>query len=224
MRALHRHDRKKSTWPPISAILMTAARPASPPPTTMILGFAISSTGSPCSVTGRARLSVLMACAPTGSVGCCGRERNAVRLADPTALITRNSPRHTTRNRCRALSPDVRPQFRGKSQFDTRKCHDAAIRADHMRRELRGLEDFRLHFAERRAGMKMQIHAREPECIGVPHDVGESDPARPTFAPYTSSFPLTDISRCCCRLGTRYKSRKVHETGWVAKFRKAQEM
>src|SRR5215470_5697309 len=31
----------RSTCPPASAILMTAASPASPPPTTMILGFAI---------------------------------------------------------------------------------------------------------------------------------------------------------------------------------------
>src|ERR1700743_2583057 len=29
----------KSTWPPASAILMVAARPASPPPITIILGF-----------------------------------------------------------------------------------------------------------------------------------------------------------------------------------------
>src|SRR3954452_7977641 len=32
---------KRSASPPISAILMTAARPASPPPTTMIFGAAI---------------------------------------------------------------------------------------------------------------------------------------------------------------------------------------
>src|SRR5580692_3382308 len=32
---------KRSTLPPASAILITAARPASPPPTTMILGDAI---------------------------------------------------------------------------------------------------------------------------------------------------------------------------------------
>src|SRR5262245_42756776 len=31
---------KRSTLPPASAILMTAARPARPPPTTMILGVA----------------------------------------------------------------------------------------------------------------------------------------------------------------------------------------
>src|SRR6266566_4071838 len=39
----------RSTSPPISAILMTAARPAKPPPTTIILGVAaiyISSMGS----------------------------------------------------------------------------------------------------------------------------------------------------------------------------------
>src|SRR2546425_6165748 len=37
----------KSTWPPISAILITAASPASPPPTTTIFGFdAISSVPS----------------------------------------------------------------------------------------------------------------------------------------------------------------------------------
>src|SRR5215470_3743062 len=33
----------RSTWPPVSAILMTAARPASPPPTTMIFGAAAMS-------------------------------------------------------------------------------------------------------------------------------------------------------------------------------------
>src|ERR1700722_13355750 len=32
--------KNKSTFPPASAILMTAASPASPPPTTMILGVA----------------------------------------------------------------------------------------------------------------------------------------------------------------------------------------
>src|SRR5579863_4192254 len=31
----------RSTWPPISAILMTAASPANPPPTTMIFGAAM---------------------------------------------------------------------------------------------------------------------------------------------------------------------------------------
>src|SRR5215470_6878671 len=31
---------KRSTWPPISAILITAERPASPPPITIILGLA----------------------------------------------------------------------------------------------------------------------------------------------------------------------------------------
>src|SRR3954468_19206012 len=30
---------KRSTWPPISAILMTAESPARPPPITMIFGF-----------------------------------------------------------------------------------------------------------------------------------------------------------------------------------------
>src|SRR5215510_8680551 len=37
----------RSTWPPISAILMTAARPASPPPTTMIFGAAAISIYRP---------------------------------------------------------------------------------------------------------------------------------------------------------------------------------
>src|SRR5215472_13495041 len=37
----------RSTWPPISAILMTAARPASPPPTTMIFGTAAISVHRP---------------------------------------------------------------------------------------------------------------------------------------------------------------------------------
>src|SRR5882762_9535955 len=46
----------KSTLPPISAILMTAARPASPPPTTMIFGAAAISIHRPfgkgsCAVT-----------------------------------------------------------------------------------------------------------------------------------------------------------------------------
>ena len=41
VRALDRHDGEKSTVPPASAILITAASPANPPPTTMILGPAI---------------------------------------------------------------------------------------------------------------------------------------------------------------------------------------
>src|SRR5258708_40303721 len=38
---------KRSTFPPASAILMTAASPAKPPPTTMILGAAILSFQGP---------------------------------------------------------------------------------------------------------------------------------------------------------------------------------
>src|SRR6516164_8966002 len=38
---------KRSTWPPISAILITAASPASPPPTTMIFGVAAIAFRSP---------------------------------------------------------------------------------------------------------------------------------------------------------------------------------
>src|SRR5262249_19456853 len=37
---------KRSTLPPASAILMTAERPASPPPTTMILGVAAAIVSS----------------------------------------------------------------------------------------------------------------------------------------------------------------------------------
>src|ERR1700757_848881 len=47
----------RSTWPPISAILMTAARPARPPPTTMIFRVAAAisvhrPSGDNCHMTG----------------------------------------------------------------------------------------------------------------------------------------------------------------------------
>src|SRR5690348_7726250 len=40
----------RSTWPPISAIFMTADKPASPPPTTMIRGAAILLSSLHCRV------------------------------------------------------------------------------------------------------------------------------------------------------------------------------
>src|ERR1700738_1941963 len=86
---------KRSTFAPISAILMTAESPARPPPMTIILGAAIVPY----------RLSViclLLIAALPGSVGCCGRERKEVRLANPAPVKTKNRGGHQAQNTFRA--------------------------------------------------------------------------------------------------------------------------
>src|SRR6202167_1149420 len=113
---------KRSTFAPISAILMTAESPARPPPITIILGVAAIVAY---------RLSVIcplfMTAAP-GSIGCCGRDRKDVRLASPAPVKTKKNTRHTTRNRLRAFSPETMPHFAENSQIPYEKCHEAAIR------------------------------------------------------------------------------------------------
>src|SRR5882762_8330371 len=43
------------------------------------------------------------------------------------------------------------------------------------------LKQFRLHFAERRAGIDMQVNAREAQRIRVESDVGKGNPAGPAL-------------------------------------------
>src|SRR5271154_113341 len=107
----------KSTCPPISAILMTAERPARPPPTTMIFGFdAIDRISAFRELYFVAPDPASTWLAPTGSVACCACERNEVRLARPAPVSTKKKARHTTRNRLRAFSPETMPHFAQKSQ------------------------------------------------------------------------------------------------------------
>src|SRR5271154_119214 len=108
----------RSTCPPISAILMTAERPARPPPITMILGFdAIDRITAFRKLYFVAPDPASTMLAPAGSVGCCACERNEVRLARPALVSTKKNARHKTRNRLRAFSPETMPHFAQNSQM-----------------------------------------------------------------------------------------------------------
>src|SRR5579862_6796912 len=97
---------------------MTAERPASPPPTTMIFGFAaIFECTAFRNVYFDASDPVSTMLAPAGSVGCCARERNEVKLARPAPVSTKKNAKHTIRNRLRAFSPETTPHFAQNNQM-----------------------------------------------------------------------------------------------------------
>src|SRR5271165_4619388 len=105
----------RSTSPPISAILMTAERPAKPPPITMIFGFAAIFECTAFYLSAFDPASTRLA--PAGSVDCCACDRKDVRLARPALLSTRKNAKQRTRNRFRAFSPETMPHFAQKSQI-----------------------------------------------------------------------------------------------------------
>ena len=79
----------KSTWPPISAILMTAESPASPPPITIIFGCDAMSFGFPISAKYFRRVIVPAneSCVPlSGPIGCSGVMGNERMVSAPTRM------------------------------------------------------------------------------------------------------------------------------------------
>src|SRR5215470_7290363 len=104
----------RSTLPPFSAILMTAASPASPPPTTMTLGLFAILQISRYSV---ALEPVSIPLASVGLIDCCGVERNLVKLPNPTPLSTKKNARHAAKKRLRAFSPETIPHFAQNNQI-----------------------------------------------------------------------------------------------------------
>src|SRR5581483_1030476 len=120
----------RSTLPPISAILITAESPASPPPTTMIFGFdAISLRfnlpGLYPELQEIYRMTTESFIEPVGSRGCNGVFKNEYIVTAPTSTKTSPIAAHTYPNFLRAPSPMVIPHFAAKSHNPYAKCQDA---------------------------------------------------------------------------------------------------
>src|SRR5581483_6492556 len=116
----------RSTCPPISAILMTADRPASPPPTTMIFGLAamieVVESQWVHGESHRIQAPFRFAGGATGGV-----LRNASMETVPTVIKTTATSQQTTANLRRARSPAKMPHFAANSHKPYPKCQDAAM-------------------------------------------------------------------------------------------------
>src|SRR3954465_3965508 len=95
----------RSTSPPISAIFMTAASPASPPPTTMIFGLDIFYR-----IVGvHQRIVNESISFPIDLNGCCRTDKNEYIVTAPTAINPIPIIRHTWPQRLCAIGPCVIP-------------------------------------------------------------------------------------------------------------------
>src|SRR6202020_2361855 len=171
----------RSTSPPISAILMTAAKPASPPPTTIILGFAIL--------------------LHRPSVGGCGSGMCLIRVDDrrtcgrsvleprPERVQAHQAHGAHKNKQCQAcgeesflrlIARDDSP-FRREQPYAIGEVPRGADQSDDIESEQERILYFCLHFAERGHGIVVQVRAGKPHGIGVPDDVKERDATRPAL-------------------------------------------
>src|ERR1700722_5750728 len=165
----------KSTLPPISAILMTAESPASPPPTTIIFGAAaIVSLSAFCNLLaahcGSPRLNELLRTRPERSEA--GQPYARQDEKECQAQNQKSFPRLLPGNDSpfRAKKPDAIGEM-------PRSCHES----HHIKQKQRRLKYLTLHFAKRCVRRRMQIDAREAHGVRVPNDVDERNPAGPAL-------------------------------------------
>src|ERR1700693_2251838 len=166
----------KSTCAPISAILMTADNPASPPPITIILGTAgIVALSAFCNllVIHRRRtrfnhrlLRTRPECRETSqSRGSHDEEQREAHSQKPLSRLFTGDDAPLRREQPYAIA-EV-PRGRDETQ--------------HIEEEQRRLKYFPLHFAERCIRVGVQIDAGKAHRPRMPDDVGEGDTAGPAL-------------------------------------------
>src|SRR5436305_2844472 len=157
----------RSTWPPFSAILMTAESPARPPPTTIILGV-IGIFSCRCSNL-RLYQTLLLIGSWRGFNGfncwACDRllrsrdERLQAHQADNR---DHHEQRHATdQNFVPRLFSDGDSPFCAEEPDAIRKVPRGANQADDVEGQEPGISELKLNFAERSSGMQVQIDSGE---------------------------------------------------------------
>src|SRR5215468_9166133 len=139
----------RSTLPPISAILMTAARPASPPPTTMIFGAAAISIHRPFGKGSRAVIGIHDIALRRRLL-----EAHAERIeADQSdnAQKKEKCEAQAKESLLRMLAGNDAPLRREEPNTvgEVPRCGD---QSDDVEREQRGVNDFVMHFSKRLRG------------------------------------------------------------------------
>src|ERR1700680_25058 len=171
----------RSTFAPISAILMTAASPASPPPMTMILGAAISlhrlsvrsgfwfrrvarvHDGSPC------RRSILKPLAE------CVQAHQAHRAHEQ-----KKSQAQPEKSLLRLVAGNNSPL--GREQPDAiGEMPRGANQPDHVEGKQQRVMNLRRNLAERELRMIVQVNPGKAHRVGMPQDVKEGDAAGPAL-------------------------------------------
>src|SRR5579872_17552 len=173
----------RSTCPPISAILITAARPARPPPITTILGFDaidFQSAGTTPALPIKT-LSHHKGFHPVRVHGLqrCGQERvhrgsthRDEQNSDQHADVAELSPRAIARRD---------PPLRGKQPKSISEVPGCTENSKRVERDRPRAHKFRLYLSECRRGMAENVNATEPQVPGVPDHVEERDRACPAL-------------------------------------------
>src|SRR5579864_502548 len=168
----------RSTWPPISAILMTAARPARPPPTTMIFGAAAAmSVHRPCGknfrmtgihnvAAGSGLLEALAECIKADESDDAHEEEECEANFEEPFL--------------RLLAGDDAP-LRAEEPDSVRKVPRGGDESDDVEGEQEGRVNFPLDFREGLRRHIVKVDAGETHRVGVPDDVDERDAAGPSL-------------------------------------------
>src|SRR5437764_6798726 len=163
----------RSTCPPISAILMTAESPASPPPTTMMRGAAMLSCP----------LHYRMA---RGNIAGHTRKILETRVEGVEAGNADHGQNH---EECQAeaeqsllrLVANHNPPLCAEQPDAVSEVPRGRDQTDYVERQQPGVVNFRRHLAKRCNGIVVQVRAAEAHGVGVPDDVDEGNPAAPAL-------------------------------------------
>src|ERR1051325_11605165 len=154
----------RSTCPPISAILMTALNPASPPPTTMIRGAAILMR--PLSVQRRV---------PHRNVASVARD---VLKSGVEGVETGNSHHRQDHKICQAqtqqslacLISNDNPPLRAEQPNSVCEVPRCCDQPDHVKCHQPGIVHFGRDFSERCRRVLVQVSPAKSHCVGMPND------------------------------------------------------
>src|SRR6266852_9651223 len=175
---------KRSTVPPISAIFITAERPARPPPTTIILGAVIVLL-----------FEFLMLRRESKALphhdGVCWTNDSICGLQGPIEERAHRDHAHD-HEQCSNREADIgeaparlvarrNAQLSGKEPQSVSEVPRRTNNAYHIKRNRPRMLKFALHFAKSRMGMRQQVDAAETQMPGMPDHVGECDGSGPTL-------------------------------------------
>src|SRR4029453_3888824 len=171
----------RSTLPPISAILITAARPARPPPITIIFGFDAISLRF-LLLFEQARFCLFHDAGAYGIdrlFGKAGAHRIQGCETD-CAHEQEKGQAHSKKSGAGGFSGDDAPL--GEEEPDAvGEVPRSGDQADHVEDEQRRVIELLLYFAEGCAGMDVEVDAGEAHRPSVPKDVSECDAASPAL-------------------------------------------
>src|SRR5580658_453881 len=168
----------RSTFAPISAILMTAESPARPPPMTMIFGAAAIVSLPAFRI--RYGLGRFHGCGVWSGRLLRARPERSKAGESRAGQDKEESETHDQKSLPRPISGNDAP-LRREQPDAIREVPRSRDQAHNIKQKEWSLKHFGLHLAERCARICVQINSGKPHRPGVPDDVGEGDAAGPAL-------------------------------------------